>query len=265
VRYDRGGDPVGIRALSRSLLAFLLFLLVLAVGGAALVAWYAGPTAAAVAFDIDRREAPYFLLHLVPTGRPADGAAVEAHRAGFLAAASADGGTRIWSAGTARRHEARSRHGSYRGSMAAVEAYGFARGANLLQLLTGKEFRTLAAEPALPMLLAGTDTPPAALDPGAVAVLALYEVDGGNLAQPLGAPDAPGWLVALGAHDGKLAWDAPLDWIRGREQWNRVLLLQFPDARAAGAWLRDPATLTARALASRDLGDLLVLVSVPEG
>ena len=65
-------------------------------------------------------------------------------------------------------------------------------------------------------------------------------------------------------HHGKLVWDAPLDWIRGREQWNRVLFLQFPDAPAAGAWLRDPATLTARALASRDLGDLLVLVAVPE-
>jgi hypothetical protein len=251
--------------LSRSLLAFLLFLLVLAVGGVVLVAWYAGPTASAVAFDIDRRESPYFLLHLVPAGRPANDAAVDARRAGFLAAASADGGTRIWSAGPARRHEARSRHGSFRGSMAAVEVYGFARGANLLQLLTGNEFRTLAAEPEPTMLIAGTDAPPADLAADAVAVLALYEVDGGNLARPLGAPDAPGWLVALGAHGGRLAWDAPLDWIRGREQWNRVLVLQFPDARAAGAWLRDPATLTARALASRNLGDLLVLVSVPEG
>jgi hypothetical protein len=250
--------------LSRSLLAFLLFLLVLAIGGAVLVTWYAGPTATAVAFDIDRRESPYFLLHLVPAVPPADPAALDAHRAGFLEAASADGGARIWFAGTARRHEARSRHGSSRGSMAAVEVYGFARGANLLQLLTGKEFRTLAAEPELPLLLAGTDAPPAELDPGAVAVLALYEVDGGNLARPLGDPDKPGWLVALGAHDGKLVWDAPLDWIRGSEQWNRVLLLQFPDAHAAGEWLRDPATLTARALASRDLGDLLVLVAVPE-
>jgi len=262
VRYDSRGILVGKRVLSRSLVGFLFFCLLLGAAGLFLV-WYVGPTATRIAFDADRREAPYFLLQLIPQSATAGPDAVPQLRAGLLAAVGADGGRRIWTADETRRHESRARHGSYRGAMAAVDLFAFDRASDLVQMLTGEEFRALAAVPDPAALLVGTSVPPQSLRPGEVAVMVLYENVDPETPLPLGEAGDSGWLVALTDHSGRVAWDTPIDWIRGSEEWNRLVLLQFPDAASASAWLRDPATLSGRALASRYLGDLLVLAALP--
>jgi hypothetical protein len=261
--YDPRDLAAGVPAVNRALLGFLVFCLVLVAATGVLV-WHIGPTPTAIAFDGARRSEPYFLLQFIPQDANARRDAVPARRAGLVVVAGVDGGERIWSAGSTRRYESRARHGSYRGAMEAVDAFAFDRGRDVVQVLTGAEYRELAADPNLTTLLAGTATPPSAIDPAAVSVLVLFEVMGGNLRHPLGEPGESGYLAVLGEHGGRLAWDAPIDWIRGSQEWNRLLLLQFPDAAAAGAWLRDPVTVTERAIASRHLGDLLVLVALPE-
>jgi hypothetical protein len=248
--------------LSRSLVGFLFFCALLLGAGAFLV-WYVGPTATAIAFDGDRREAPYFLLQLIPQGSGAAPEGIAEHRAGLVTAAGADGGRQIWSAADTRRHESRTREGSYRGAMAALDLLAFDRGAELVQMLTGAEFRALAAGPEPGVLLAGTGIPPQALRGSDVTVVLLFQVVDADVTQPLGEPGRAGWLAALDDHQGRLAWDAPLDWVRGSQAWNRIALLQVPDAALAAAWLRDPTTLAERAIASRYLGDLLVLVALP--
>lgn len=245
------------------MLGFLLFCLVLVAATGVLV-WYIGPTPTAIAFDGTRRSEPYFLVELIPQDANAGLAGVPARRAGLVVVAGVDGGERIWSANETRRHESRSRHGSYRGAMEAVDVFAFDRGRDVVQVLTGAEYRELAGDPDLTTLLAGTATPPAPIDPAAVSVLILFEVMGGNLRHPFGEPGESGYLAVLADHGGRLAWDAPIDWIRGTQGWNRLMLLQFPDPASAGAWLRDPVTVTERAVASRHLGDLLVLVALPE-
>jgi hypothetical protein len=236
----------------------------LLLGVGAFLVWYVGPTATAIAFDGDRREAPYFLLQLIPqTGGVAPDAIAE-RRAGLVTAAGADGGRQIWSAGETRRHESRTRQGSYRGAMAAIDLLAFDSGAELVQMLTGTEFRALASGPEPGVLLAGTGTPPQALRSAEVTVVILVQVVDATVTQPFGEPGKSGWLAGLDDYQGRLAWDAPLDWLRGRQAWNRIALLQFPDAARAAAWLRDPTTLFERAVASRYLGDLLVLVALPD-
>jgi len=264
VRYDPPGFPVGICLVSRSLVGFLLFCLVLLAAGGFLV-WYVGPTASTIAFDGDRREAPYFLIELVPQSGSNATDAVAAHRAGMLAAVAAEGGRRIWSADETRRHESRTRQGSHRGAMAAIDLFSFDRGGELVQMLTGEEYRSLAADAAPVALLAGTRVAPQALRVDEVAVVVLYQLVDADVRQPLGEAGRSGWLAALDAHKGRLAWAAPIDWIRGAQAWNRLAIVQFPDAAAAAGWLRDPATLAGRAVASRYLGDLLVLVALPPG
>jgi hypothetical protein len=264
VRYDRTVVGFGAFALSRSLVGFLFFCVLLLAGGAFLV-WYVGPTATAIAFDGDRREAPYFLLQLIPRSPDAPAEAVPAQRAGIVVAAGADGGRQIWSANDIARHESRTRHGSFGGAMAAIDLIEFDRGGDLVQMLTGAEYRDLAADADVAVLLAGTSVPPQALRAGEVAVLLLYELTDPAAVSPLGEVGQSGWLGTLDRHAGRLAWTAPLDWVRGKQAWNRVAMLQFPDAAAASRWLRDPATLTERAIASRQLGDLLVLVALPPG
>lgn len=246
--------------MSRSQLAFLVFCLVLICVSGALV-WYVGPTASAIAFDADRRSAPYFVLHLVPQTPKMDVAAVAAYRAELDATIAMEGARPLWSSTHTRRHESRTRAGSLRGAMEAVDLIRFEHGADLVHMLTGEEFRALVGGAPFEVRLAGSATPPQDLRAGEVAVLVLYEGVGSDYASPFGVPGESGWLIVLDRFGGRIAWDTPIEWIRGRETWNRLLLLQFPDTRSAGAWLRDPATQTERAIVSRHIGDLLVLAA----
>ena len=255
--------------MSRALLGFLLFcLLLLSVTGA--LVWHVGPTLTGIAFDSDRRERPYYLLHLVPQRPGATPEDLVGYRAHFLELVAADGGRLAWQAGSTRRHESRARQGSLRSAMDVMDLVAFTRGGDVVQMLTGSRSRALlsskSAGPAgAGSLLLGTSTAPQALARQDVAVVMLYQVIDGAVQHPLGVAGESGWLVALDRFGGRVAWDAPIDWIRGREPWNRLLMLQFPDAAAAAAWLRDPATTTERAIASRHLGDLLLLVAFAPG
>jgi hypothetical protein len=96
---------------SRALLGFLLFCLVLVAATGVLI-WYIGPTPTAIAFDGTRRSEPYFLVELIPQDANAGLADVPARRAGLVVVAGVDGGERIWSVDATHRHESRSRHGS---------------------------------------------------------------------------------------------------------------------------------------------------------
>jgi hypothetical protein len=248
--------------LSRALIAFLVFC-VLLLAGSVWLAWYVGPTVARIAFDAERREQPYFLLNLTPPSHEATPAAAAGQRSTLLELAIADGGRPLWSAGITRRHESRALRGSFRGAMEHLDLVAFARGGDVVQMLTGAPFLELAGAAPGPLWVVGTSVPPADLVSGAVTVVVLYHAVADSPPEPLGTPGRDGWLRALDDYGGRRVWDAPVDWVRGREQWNRVLMLQFSDAPAASAWLRDPVTLTERAIVSRYLGDLLVLVAFP--
>lgn len=248
--------------MSRSLAGFLFFCLLLVTAGAFLV-WYVGLTASAIAFDGERRETPYFLLQIVPQAEGTAPEQLAAYRSGVITAAGADGGRPIWSADTIHRQESRSRHGSYRGAVAALDVLGFQRGAGVLQMLTGADYRALASEAGQHVLLAGTSSVPQPFEAGGVAVVVLFEVTDATVVAPLGEPGASGWLAELDTYGGSIGWDAPIDWVKGAQAWNRVVVLRFPDSASAAGWLRDPVTLTGRAMASRYLGDLLVLIALP--
>jgi len=247
---------------SRSLAGFLFFCLLLVTAGAVLV-WYVGLTASAIAFDGERRETPYFLLQIVPQTEVSSPERLAAYRSGVITAAGADGGRPIWAADTIHRQESRSGHGSYRGAVAALDVLGFQRGAGVLQMLTGAEYRALAAEAGQGVLLAGTSAVPQPFDAGGVAVMILFEATDAKVAAPLGEPGSSGWLEVLDLYGGSIGWDAPIDWVKGSQAWNRVVVLRFPDSASAAGWLHDPVTLTGRALVSRYLGDLLVLIALP--
>ena len=242
------------------MLGFLLFCLVLLAVTGALV-WHIGPTLTGIAFDSDRRERPYYLLHLVPHRVGAAQEGLVGYRAHFLELVAADGGRLAWQAGSTRRHESRARQGSLRSAMDVMDLVAFPRGGDVVQMLTGSGARSLLSGAGTGTLLLGTSTAPQTLAGQDVAVVMLYQAIDGAVDHPLGVAGESGWLVALDRFEGRVSWDAPIDWIRGREPWNRLLMLQFPDVAAAAAWLRDPATATERAIASRHLGDLLLLVA----
>jgi hypothetical protein len=257
---------------SRYQAAFIAFCLALLCAGAGLAFWV-GPVATGIAFDGAARDAPYYLLQFLRRDEPdfrAQTPAQAAFRNDVAAFAAVDGGSLVWSATTLHRHEARARHGSARHAFATLDVLAFERGAGVVQMLTNTDYRARRADAGDSVLLAGVSVPPESFDAGAVSVLILYE----SMRDPVGVPtsgddvrdsdDLRGWFAALGAHGGSVAWRGDLAWFQSPQAWNRFAVLQFADTRAVSGWLRDPVTRAGRALASRDLGDLLVLVSVPE-
>jgi uncharacterized protein (DUF1330 family) len=254
--------------LSRSLFGFLLFCLVLVLASAAVV-WYLGPTLTGIAFDGERRDSPYYLLQLLPREALRPGPDQPSYRSRFLALAEADQGRPAWQGSVAEVLE-----GPVLLDVAAVQLVAFATGGELVQMLTSSGYRSLrsaASELELPLL--GSAVAPQRLQTEAASVLVLYRSEkdtagepGGEPAAgpPLGVPGGRGWLVLVPRFGGEVRWQAPVAPIRmgggGAPPWNRVLLLQFPDAAAAEAWLDDPRTATERAIARKHVDDMVVLL-----
>lgn len=245
-------------ALSRSFLAFLTFclVLVLATGG---VVWYVGPTLAGIVVDESRREQPYLLLQLLPAAAVAQTPENPSYRARFAALAAEDGAELVWQAGAVEVIE-----GSVLLDVAGAQVLRFPTGADLVQMFTGSAYRGLRdGFGALPLRHLGSAGPAPELTPGAASLLVLFRVDESPPPDPLGVPGESGWLRLLPDHRGRVAWNAAVDPIRGEDAWNRLLLLQFPNALTAQQWFEDPATETERAIAARYLDDVTVLLVEP--
>ncbi|HEX7035534.1 MAG TPA: hypothetical protein VF210_07155 [Pseudomonadales bacterium] len=243
--------------MSRSLVAFLIFclLLVIVTGG---VVWYVGPTLAGIVVDEAKRERPYYLLQLLPA-RAAEPGAAASYRSRFAELAAKDGGRVLWLGGKVEVME-----GSVLLDIAGLQLVEFPTGADLVQMFTGRAFRDLENDvgAALPRHL-GTSVAPRELAPDAATVAVLYraETEDGN--PPLGKPGERGWLALLPSYHGEVRWDAPVSSIAGRSPWNRVLLVQFPDRAAAEGWLADPITATERAIAGKAVDEMVVLSVQP--
>lgn len=237
--------------MSRSLLAFLLFCLGL-VGVSAALVWHLGPTLVGILVDQDRRAAPYHVLRILPRS-DSDTEDVRARRARVLALAAEDSGSLIWQGGALDVVE-----GPVRLDGATLQVLTFASGGGVVQFLTRSEYRTLAAAAAWRTY--GTVTAPGELPPGRASVLVLFHAKPGSGDAPLGAPGEGGWLELASRHRGELRWQAAIDAIEGANGWNRLVMLQFPEAAAARDWLDEPATKTERALAARYVDDMVVLL-----
>lgn len=244
--------------MNRSLVAFLIFcLLLVAVTGG--VVWYVGPTLAAIVVDEAKRERPYYLLQLLPARATEPGAATASYRSRFAELAAKDGGRVLWLGGKVDVME-----GSVLLDIAGLQLVEFPTGADLVQMFTGGAFRNLendfgAARPRH----VGSSIGPRELAADAATVAVLYRAEANGENPPLGKPGERGWLALLPSYHGEVRWDAPIASIAGDNPWNRVLLVQFPDRAAAEGWLADPITATERAIARKAVDEMVVLSVQP--
>jgi uncharacterized protein (DUF1330 family) len=218
--------------LNRSLLGFLIFLVVLA-GASAMVAVWVGPTMISLALDDERRNAPYYLVHLISLQEPAE------YFSSFSQLLRQEEAQVLWRGGLSALHTGRSAD-----ELADVAIVEFAAGSAVVQMLSSASNRDLTSE-SDPLLL-GSSEPPGPIARDETVILWLLQTSEGT---------DPGMLEALSqsatGHGGQLVWSTQVDELVGDRHWNHVLMLVFPDPSAVRGWLLDPETRTERALARR--------------
>jgi uncharacterized protein (DUF1330 family) len=241
---------------SRSFLGFLLFCLLL-VAATAGVVWYVGPTLAGVVADQTTRNNPYYLLQLLPGAAGNPDPQTPSYRSRFVSLAVEHDARLLWQDGPLEVAQ-----GPVLMDVGTAQVLHFATGADLVQMMTSSAYRDLAADFAgVEIRHLGTAVGPSDLAPSRFTVTVLFRIDGDDApAAPLGVAGERGWLGLLPRYQGVIGWEAPLDAIRGPWPWNRVMMLQFPDAAAATGWLQDPVTVTERAIATRAVGSMVVLM-----
>ena len=240
VREDRASNELRLPAdqtsaangLNRSLTTFLAFLGLLA-GVAGLLAWWAGPAMLSLALDDERRDAPYYLIHLLDTEDPGG------YFQSFGTLLREEEAQLLWRGSLRALHAGRSQD-----EVADVALLEFGAGSSVVRMLTSTAYRDLTGD-AGPLLL-GTATAPGPIAQDETLVLWLVElVEDGDVSV----------LETLGrsATDfgGQLIWSTPVAVLEGDRAWNHALLLAFPTGTAFGSWLTAPATATDRALVRR--------------
>jgi uncharacterized protein (DUF1330 family) len=218
--------------LNRSLLGFLVFLVVLA-GASGMVAVWVGPTMISLALDDERRNAPYYLVHLISLQEPSE------YFSSFSQLLRQEEAQVLWRGGLSALHSGRSSD-----ELADVAIVEFGAGSAVVQMLSSAAYRDLTGETA-PLLL-GSNDPPGPIARDETVILWLLQTPEGT---------DPGRLKALSqsasGYGGQLVWSTPVDELVGDRRWNHVLMLVFPDTNAVRGWLLDPETATERALARR--------------
>ncbi len=194
-----------------------------------------------LALDDERRDAPYYVIHLLDSEDPA------AYFQTFGGLLREEEAQLLWRGSLQALHSGRTQD-----EIDDVALIEFGVGSSVVRMLTSSAYRELTS-PREPILL-GT-----ALAPGPIAhdeslVLWLVEVvEDGDVAE----------LEALGTtsegFQGQLIWSAPIDVLDGDRLWNHALLIAFPSDSALSAWLAAPSTSTDRALVRRQHGDEAML------
>lgn len=243
--------------MSRSLLGFLTFCLLLALVSAGVV-WYVGPTLAGIVVDAERRENPYFLLQLLPQAATSADGQTPSYRSRFVTLAGEEQGRLLWQGGSVDVAQ-----GSVLLDIASVQLLAFESGVDLVQLLTSTAYRSLdSGFGGLAVHQIGSVTPPHELAPDKSTVAVLYRTEA-DAVTPLGVPGDEGWLALVPRYQGSIHWETEISVLRGDESWNRILLMQFPTSAQAFGWLQDPVTVTERAIAAKEVDGLTALVIQP--
>ncbi len=234
--------------MNRSLGLFLLFLLALLVV-AAIGAWYVGPSVVSLAFDEERRNAPYYVLSLMAD----DHSTSSGFPVALAELAVADGGQLLWRGVTIAVSE-----GRVQDEWQQLQLFEFPRGGDFVEMLTGTRYRQITeAHPRLQRLMLGSPMAPDGVPTAGAAVMSLFDVNHESREFAQGSQELAG---NLGEFQGTLIWNAPLVDLEGEAVWNHILLFEFSDTEAAEDWLRDPTTVTQRALIRRGAKSTVTLI-----
>ncbi len=222
--------------MSRSLASFLIFLVALA-GVSALGVWWLGADIASLAIDDSRRNQPYYLIHFATLDDPAD-----PYFRLLNDLAREEEGELLW-----RGALLQLRSGRQADEWQDVHVLGFPRGANLVQMMTRAEFRSLLASQRT--LLLGTAGEP--VDLAATRYLLVWLLQYREGSEDNAKSAIQNVLRTAAGYSGAVVWNTRADPFGGSDEWDHVVALSFSGPGDAASWLNDPLTVTEQALARK--------------
>lgn len=217
-------------------MSFLIFLVALA-GVSALGVWWLGADIASLAIDDSRRNQPYYLIHFTSQDRSAD-----SYFGTLNDLAREEEGELLW-----RGELLQLRTGRQADEWQDALILGFPRGANVVQMMTRAEFRSLLAGQRT--LLLGTTAEPVNLAATRYLLVWLLEYREGTADDAKSAIDNV--LRTAAGYSGEVVWNTAADPFGGSQEWDHVVALSFADSADAAAWLEDPLTVTEQTLAKK--------------
>ena len=234
---------------------FLIFLGAIALLGT-VVAWWVGPQMLMLVFDGERRSQPLTVLHLADYAPDNQSLYLARYETPLLDYLGAEGVPLLWQANLEHAVQ-----GRVMDEWKRIHQLRFNEAAGFLQTVTSSEFRGLSSVNVAyrRLVLAVNGDLPDMTDP--VVVLLLLQ----------GADAAPDDLASLKAnlddYQGEAVWDTPIEVfeIGEPENWNRLVAIGFTNALDANGWLRDPGSVTERALAAARHERMVTLLLSTEG
>ena len=215
------------------------------------IAWWLGPNLVHLALFHPQRAEPFTLLSFARGLQPDVYAA--RYRGPLTGLAESEGGVLVDDYRLSHQLEGERQHG-----WQYLMRLHMGEGRKVVQVTTSSPYRMLVQDlPGLEFQLAGSF---AAAQENWRPVLALWllqphETDLDQAADPL-APV----LEQLPLGPGRVVWDAELVAIEPDLPWQRLVAVDFPDEKAALAWLRNPDVSTARSLSNARVRNLTLAV-----
>ncbi|MFB3105680.1 MAG: hypothetical protein ACE1ZA_12275 [Pseudomonadales bacterium] len=238
--------------MSRPLVGLLLFCVILG-GIAGLVGWWVGPTVLSLALDDKQRNEPYHLLHFVALKPDERETYARVYQTPMQQLVIDDGGQLLWQADTLRLVE-----GSVRDEWSQVVLARFPRAAEFVQMITGSQYRRISSANPVERVVVGIREAPDNFARNAPIVLYLFQLDevAANEFQLMTQK-----MLNLDQYGGLVVWETAISVLEGEvENWDRLIALQFETIERAESWLRDPASVTERAIARRNMQQVVILL-----
>ena len=242
----------------RGLKGFLIFLSAIALLGT-LAVWWFGPQLLGLVLDEEQRSKPLTVIHLADYQQDKQSRYFASYETPLLDYMSSEGVATRWHATLVHAPD-----GRIRDEWKRIHQLRFDEAGEFLQMVTSSEFRGLSAsdvEYRRMVLAAGGDLPEIAAP--AVVLMLLERVD----TLPV---DLTSLTANLSDYRGAVVWNTAVEVFEIGEvaDWTHLLAFGFATIGDAESWLRDPGSVTERALASTRhvrIATLLVSTAAADG
>ncbi|MCR9262001.1 MAG: DUF1330 domain-containing protein [Pseudomonadaceae bacterium] len=220
-------------------LGLIFVALIGAAGVLSIAGWWIGPQLVQIALLDERRDQPYLLLDFVKTSGEQDEAYLLSHyQQPLTGLIASEGGVPVGAYTLVQLFE-----GTRADEWSHLNNFHLSRAQDLAQVMTSSPYRIIAGNGRVENFTLGHFSAQAVRWRAGLViwlVRASEHVAVDNLA-PV--------LATLEGTSGRLVWDKAAHIYHREQDWDRLVVLDFPSAEDALNWMRDPEVATARVIA----------------